>query len=245
VERILSEGSEGFIDIVLGVKQLILLAAVVFVVFFSCGYFVGYYRAQGLTEVTEASAVSTQPEKQELSPAGSGPTDSGVPPELAQGRSSVPPAKKSVLNENSAAARSTVQTPSASSAPPVAGRSAVRDAKQSSPPATQPSSSPSGVNGSQKRGVAEPGRAAASPTPASVRPGNLSASSVHLEVSQTSGGDPVVLSSRLRSEGFPVLFENGDESQRVLVGPFPDTETATKSWRRLREQGWNAWLVRR
>lgn len=242
----MSPREEEEFELVLGNRQLFFLAVVLFGVFFSIGYTVGYGRgaesADAVAAATkdpapknEAAAVlpTTHADVEKRSPAE--PAAGGTKPESTASERAAAPDSRSVKPslqpqtispDPAAIARNTAVTPSTPApSTPTSSSSKTAPDKAAGPSAAKASASSS--RSAVRRSPAEPSRSVPTPTLAvpEIVPG-----SIYLQVAASTEATPArELLLKYKSMGHAVALDNNDPAWfRILVGPFPTMEAAAE-----------------
>jgi hypothetical protein len=254
-------------ELVLGNRQLFFLAVVLFGLFFSIGYTVGYGRGRnssdGVSAATQepsASAalapVSAPPpaRSSELNPS----ADPALPPDTGSAVSAASEDRGGADAGSSATALSEPVVP-AVTAPPVTAPPATSRTTElaTSSPATAPATerastgrTVAGVTNTPRVSApvapspaAEPSRASSSEVSAvavpEIVPGNI-----YLQVLASREAEPARKALRdIKAKGHPVALDNLDPDwYRILVGPFATREAADAYMRKLKGEGYNSFL---
>lgn len=242
----MSPREEEEFELVLGNKQLLslfFLVVVLFGVFFSFGYTVGYSRGETsrTRDVAGAEPLADAAKKVEL------------PEALLQDapKPSTPTAAAKTEPEPSAPKNTPAPSPTAKSdPPPVVAKSAPasqapkpRPVQEPPKPVTPPASktAPSTAASAPPKSSAAPKSSGAAPTGQSV------ANATHLQVSAVRvQRDAEVYVEQLRAKGHPAaVSDQGDGWYRVVVGPFATAAEAESYQKRLSADGVDSLLRKR
>lgn len=224
----MSPREEEEFELVLGNKQLLslfFLVVVLFGVFFSFGYTVGFSRGENSStrEVVSAEPAVEPAKKVQL------------PDALLQDapKRAEPPAPKS---ETASPAEKSTPTSSASSAPPK-GTPKPRPVPEASAPPPQKTSPPARTAPAKTSPAPKSAASSSSQTPAGEA--LLQISAVRVE------GDAQAYVEQLRAKGHEATISNRrDGWYRVVVGPFNSVTEAEAYQRRLKQEGIDSLLRR-
>jgi cell division septation protein DedD len=253
-------------ELVLGNRQLFFLAIVLFGVFFSIGYTVGYSRGRDVDDVLAASQAPRAAEAPR-----SEPPIPAVEPVAANGAAKStealysPAAKSGETRSRKLDELSAAPAPATAPAKPVQTSDAAAAASSRGPgggasagssPTPVPSLSPavsSATSNKQTRpgssqaqpapGGSNPSSEPAAPTPTvavpAIRPGTF-----YLQVLASKEADPARKELiDLKAKGHPVTLDNHDpEWFRILVGPFETREAANAYQLKLESEGLKPFL---
>lgn len=235
-------------ELVLGNKQLLslfFLVVVLFGVFFSFGYTVGYGRGENsrTREVASAEPVEEPAQKVQLPEtlleSAPKPTE---PTEAAKKE----PAAAAATQQASPPPAPTRTTPTPTRTTPaqaVPKPSPVEEAKKSSaPPASTKTAAATKTAAPKTSPPAQASASKSSPPPtAAVAGGNI-----QLQISAVRvKGDAEVYVQQLKAKGHPALLsDRGDGWYRVMVGPFSSDSAAKDYQKRLEQEGVDS-LIRR
>jgi DedD protein len=241
----MSTREEEEFELVLGNKQLLslfFLVVVLFGVFFSFGYTVGYSRGESsqTRDVAGAAPLEEPAKKVQLPEAllrdAPKPTPPSAPTKTAPASSTTPQkeAPPPSVAQTTPASEASKPRPVQETPKPVAPP----PSKTSAPPTTAP---PKTAPPAKSSAPAE--TAARAPQPS----GQAVASQTHLQVSAVRvKRDAEVYVEQLRAKGHPAaLSDQGDGWYRVLVGPFKSDAEAEAYQKRLREEGVDSLLRKR
>ncbi len=233
--------TDEYVDITLNGTQVLLIGLVLCGMFFGTGYIVGYNQS---SKAKAPAAAQVQAESKPVST----PAPSGKQAPQDSPAATTPQPETAV--EPAAAARSAAPQPSPAASQPEpepVPRSAARErapAAAAKPREVAANRAPSQPRPAPSQPKPAPAPAAA---PASSSGAEAAGALIHLEVSTARAGDnPQQLVSELRLKGFPAVLKaaGSGEPARILVGPFRETGAAMKQWTQLRQNGFEAWLVR-
>jgi cell division protein FtsN len=245
----MSPREEEEFELVLGNKQLLslfFLVVVLFGVFFSFGYTVGYSRGEGsqTRDVASAEPVEEPSKKVQLPEAllqdAPKPTTPSLPtktePTLsaaAQKNSPPPSAAKTAPNSEASKPRPVQEAPKPVEPPPT---------KTSAPPKTAPpktSALPKTSAPPKTAPATNSSVPAKTSTPAPQPSAQAVATATHLQVSAVRvKKDADVYVEQLRAKGHPAtVSDQGDGWYRVVVGPFKSTDEAEAYQKRLLAEG--------
>jgi cell division protein FtsN len=250
----MSPREEEEFELVLGNKQLLslfFLVVVLFGVFFSFGYTVGYNRGEGSrTRDVATAGPAGEPSKKvqlpealfENAPKAATP---GAPKKSAPGAgaataSDTPPSKPAP--KSSPAPSATQTTPGDGTPKP---RPVQQSPKPSPPPPTK--TSPPAQTPPAKTAPAKTSAPAKTAAPAPQPSAQAVANATHIQVAAVRvKRDAEVYVEQLRAKGHPAaLSDQGDGWYRVLVGPFNSVPDAEAYQDRLRADGVEKSMLRR
>lgn len=233
--------TDEYVDITLNGTQVLLIGLVLCGMFFGTGYVVGYNQS---SKGNTPAVAQVQSDSKPLS------TPATSDQQAPQASPAATTQRPETAIEPAATAPSAAPEPSPTASQPKPEPVSSKAARERTPAAAQ---KPRAVAANRAPSQPRPARSEPKPAPApAAAPASSSGAAaggslIHLEVSAARAGDnPQQLVSELRLKGFPAVLKAPDtgEPARILVGPFRETGAAMKQWTQLRQNGFDAWLVR-